>query len=90
MKMQDVQEIKEVRSVDEANKLLDKGWEILRITQTATGLMFNFGKKKELSSKNILIISKVLLKLIDKILKNRNEVIPVDDSKRSNNPPNHL
>lgn len=44
MKMQDVQEIKEVRSVDEANKLLDKGWEILRITQTATGLMFIFGK----------------------------------------------
>lgn len=45
MKMQDVQEIKEVRSVDEANKLLDKGWEILRITQTATGLMFIFGKQ---------------------------------------------
>ncbi len=44
MKMQEVHEIKEVRSVDEANELLDQGWEILRITQSASGLMFVFGK----------------------------------------------
>lgn len=48
MKMQDVKEVKEVRSVDEANELLDQDnrvWEILRITKTATGLLFIFGRR---------------------------------------------
>ncbi len=44
MKMIDVKEIREDRSIEKANELLDQGWEILRITQTVDGLLFIFGR----------------------------------------------
>ncbi len=44
MKMIDVKEIREERSIEKANELLDQGWEILRITQTVDGLLFIFGR----------------------------------------------
>lgn len=40
--------------------------------------------------KKYAYLSKVLLRLIEKVLKNRNEAISIDDGHRGDDPPDHL
>lgn len=44
MELINVKEVKEVRTIDEANELLSEGWVLLEIFNTAPGMLFIFGK----------------------------------------------